>query len=103
MVGGASRRRLSIRQKLDILREWDAAVLEGVSRREFCRQTRIDPHQLRMWEKKRGTLIQSRRTARSVHLGRPSSVRAYEEVLLQWIYDCRCKGIGMQLLTLGWH
>ena len=97
------RRKISNREKVQLLCEVEKQELEGKSLRCCCRELKIQPGQIRRWRKFEDKLKDKKKAAAaSLHNGRVSILKCHEEVLLRWFFDNHEQGIilSVRLMTL---
>ena len=91
-----TRKYFTINQKILLVRSCDERP-EEQSIRAFCRLHSIQPHQYREWKKNIAKFTLSRSSAKTTHVGFPSSLEPFTDDILEWIINQREIGVAVSI------
>ena len=90
-------RSFTVSRKLSIIAEQER---ESLSNNEICHRRNIQSNQLRTWKSQKDVLLNSARSLRKIHPGRPLIYRGGEERIEQFILSMRAQKSIVNIRTV---
>lgn len=91
------RRQFTNRERLRLVALSRERQAQGESLKSICRDLGIQPKQIRDWRAREQRIAAASSKNKSISRGRPSSIAAIEEPLLQWLVDMREIGFPLSI------